>query len=104
MAQKSAEKEASAPAVEKASSKKTVKKDKPTRKKLPKAIRVPLTPFIAFGKYLKGSWQELRQVRWPNRRATWALTLAVILFTVFFVIIIVALDAAFKALFERIIL
>ena len=37
-------------------------------------------PFRAIGGYFAGAWVELRQVRWPNRRATWSLTLAVILF------------------------
>lgn len=53
--------------------------------------------------YFKGAWSELRQVRWPNRRATWGLTLAVIAFSAFFLLIIVLLDAAFKFLFEFII-
>jgi len=53
--------------------------------------------------YFKGAWYELRQVRWPDRRATWSLTLAVILFSLFFLTIVVLLDTAFKALFEFII-
>lgn len=80
------------------------KKEKKERKPLPKAISIPLTPFTAFGRYVKGAWQELRQVRWPDRRATWALTLAVLLFTAFFVVIILALDTAFQELFNRILL
>ncbi|MBN9398047.1 preprotein translocase subunit SecE [Candidatus Saccharibacteria bacterium 47-87] len=55
------------------------------------------------GRYFKGAWVELRQVRWPNRRATWALTLAVILFSVFFGVLISLLDTLFKYLFELII-
>ena len=53
--------------------------------------------------YFRGAWQELKQVRWPNRKATWSLTLAVILFTIFFVILILLLDAGFKYLFDFII-
>ena len=53
--------------------------------------------------YFTGAWFELRQVRWPNRRATWALTLAVILFSIFFVVLIVLLDTFFKWIFEIII-
>ena len=52
--------------------------------------------------YLKGSWQELRQVRWTNRRTTWGLTLAVLVFTAFFVALIMLLDYAFQMMFERI--
>ncbi len=79
-------------------------KTKKTKKQRKGILRILFTPFVALGRYFKGAWQELRQVRWPTRRATWALTLAVILFTVFFVIIIVALDSAFQELFKRILL
>lgn len=54
------------------------------------------------GEYFVGAWKELRQVRWPNRRTTWALTLAVILFSLFFVVLILLLDWAFQVLFELI--
>jgi preprotein translocase subunit SecE len=52
--------------------------------------------------YFTGAWYELRQVRWPNRRATWGLTGAVIIFTAFFVLFIVLLDLLFSYLFELI--
>ena len=58
--------------------------------------------FVAIGGYFKGAWEELRQVRWPNRRTTWGLTLAVLVFTGFFVVIIVLLDYGFQWLFEKI--
>jgi len=57
----------------------------------------------AFGGYFVGAWKELREVRWPNRKATWSLTLAVLAFCAFFVIIILLLDALFKYVFELII-
>lgn len=59
--------------------------------------------FVRIGHYFKGAWVELRQVRWPTRKATWGLTLAVILFSVFFVVLILLLDAFFKYIFELII-
>ena len=52
------------------------------------------------GRYFKGAWVELKQVRWPTRKATWGLTLAVILFSAFFVVLILLLDAFFKYIFE----
>ncbi len=52
------------------------------------------------GGYFKGAWLELKQVRWPTRKATWGLTLAVILFSIFFVVVILLLDAFFKFIFE----
>ena len=80
-------------------------KAKKVTKKAPK--REPRNRFLkglyAFGGYFKGAWAELRQVRWPTRRATWGLTLAVILFSAFFVVLILLLDALFKFLFEIII-
>lgn len=59
--------------------------------------------FKKIGKYFKGSWVELKQVRWPNRRATWSLTGAVILFTGMFLGLIILLDAGFDLLFKLII-
>ncbi|MEO5950214.1 MAG: preprotein translocase subunit SecE [Candidatus Saccharimonadales bacterium] len=58
------------------------------------------TPFIATGRYFKGAWYELGQVRWPTRRATWGLTGAVLAFSLFFVVLILLLDAGFKYLFD----
>ena len=54
----------------------------------------------SIGGYFVGAWVELRQVRWPTRRATWGLTVAVIFFSLFFVGMIIGLDAIFKSLFE----
>lgn len=58
-----------------------------------------LKVLISIGGYFKGAWYELRQVRWPTRRATWGLTLAVLLFSAFFVFLILLLDLLFKYLF-----
>ncbi len=49
-------------------------------------------PFRALGGYFAGAWYELKQVRWPNRKATWSLTLAVLAFTAFFALLILLLD------------
>lgn len=58
--------------------------------------------FRAIGGYFKGAWVELRLVRWPNRRATWSLTAAVLAYSAFFVLLVLLLDAGFKYLFELI--
>lgn len=78
-------------------------------KKSKKTFKVPTEPTNPFtkalfgiGGYFKGAWFELRQVRWPTRRATWGLTLAVILFSAFFIVIILLLDIFFKYIFELI--
>lgn len=57
-------------------------------------------PFVAVGSYFKGAWVELKQVRWPNRRATWSLTAAVLLYSAFFVVLVLLLDAGFKFMFD----
>jgi preprotein translocase subunit SecE len=72
-----------------------------TTSKLSK-VRKLSRPAKATGGYFRGAWTELRQVRWPNRRATWSLTLAVLIYTAFFVVVILLLDALFKYMFELI--
>ena len=36
-----------------------------------KKVFVLFRPFVALWRYIRDSWRELRQVRWPNRKATW---------------------------------
>lgn len=74
-----------------------------------KKLRTPTAkglarPFAAIGGYFKGAWYELTQVRWPNRRATWSLTAAVLVYSALFVAIILGLDAGFKFIFDELIL
>ena len=66
-----------------------------------RAMRIK-NPASPLWRYIKGSWYELRQVRWPDRRATWGMTGALILFTLLFVVIILLLDAGFSELFKLI--
>lgn len=81
---------------------KEVKKDTSVSSgKTPRSASKLLSPFRALGAYFKGAWVELRQVRWPTRKATWSLTGAVLLFTTFFAVLILLLDAGFKYLFEQ---
>lgn len=82
-----------------------VKKPKVAKKETVKSEELkknPKNPIKATGGYFKGAWEELRQVRWPNRRATWSLTAAMLLFTAFFVVLILLLDAFFKYIFQLI--
>lgn len=96
----------------KASAKAKMVKGKTTAKsagsKLPKstqqvAERSKTNPLVAIAGYFKGAWFELTQVRWPNRRTTWGLTAAVILFSAFFVVLVVLLDTLFGKLFNLLI-
>jgi preprotein translocase SecE subunit len=98
--------------------KKTTSKEEPSSKaKQVLRRRVNLTTSQALGRdvkmprwlraflgYFSGSWRELRQVRWPNRRASWSLTTAVIAFTLVLVVFILALDYGFEQLFKKVIL
>jgi preprotein translocase SecE subunit len=65
-----------------------------------KGIRNPLKPLVSIAGYFAGAWYELKQVRWPNRRATWGMTAAMLGFTAFFVVLVLLLDALFKYLFD----
>jgi len=71
-----------------------------TKKATTVNARSVFKPLMAIGTYFKGAWYELRQVRWPNRKETWGLTAAVMIFSAFFILLIVLLDALFKFLFE----
>ena len=53
--------------------------------------------------YFVGAWNELRQVHWTNRRATWKLTAAVLLFSLFFIIIVLLCDWLFGQLMQNLI-
>lgn len=69
--------------------------------KLPSWRRRPRRAEERMG-YFAGAWHELRQVRWPDRKATWGLTLAVILFSLFFAALILGLDYLFNELFRKV--
>lgn len=89
--------------------KKTVTKKKPAKKNVAttpaKRRRIRVPGFLrAVGGYFKGAWQEIRQVRWPNRKATWSLTAAVLVFTAFWGLIVLGLDILFQELLNRVIL
>lgn len=89
---------------------------KPAKKARPKAAAEQTTPqkerrmvnplrllvrmLLGVGGYFKGAWFELRQVRWPNRRATFGMTGALLGFTAFFTVFILLIDALFQYLFK----
>ena len=83
------------------------KKQKKSRKTDKNAVEKPLKevfllvrPFVAFGRYLRDSWREIRQVRWPNRKATWKMTFAVFIYCAIFMVFILVLDALFTFIFD----
>lgn len=65
-----------------------------------KEVFILVRPFVALGRYLRDSWREIRQVRWPNRKATWKMTLAVIIYCALFAVFILLLDTLFTFVFN----
>lgn len=65
-----------------------------------KEVFILARPFVALGRYLRDSWREIRQVRWPNRKNTWKMTLAVLAYCVVFIVFIMLLDTFFTFLFK----
>lgn len=86
------------------------KKEKKPRKGIRKVLYVLATPFrwIAkpfqkLGAYIAASWREIRQVRWPDRKLSWKLTVTVIAYTLFITVVIGGLDILFSFIFNQII-
>ncbi|MBR0242751.1 preprotein translocase subunit SecE [Candidatus Saccharibacteria bacterium] len=86
----------------KAGDEKAEKADVKVAKKATKKTFILFRPFVAFFRYLRDSWKEIRQVRWPSRKATWKMVLAVLVYTALFVLIISLLDLFFTWLFNLI--
>lgn len=69
-------------------------------KKSDKKPFILVRPFVYLGRYLRDSWRELRQVRWPSAKATWKMVLAVFVYTILFMVLIFLLDLFFTWLFN----
>ena len=93
--------EAKAAKKAKRADKKAAKAEKKANRAAKNAGKKPfilLRPFVAFGRYIRDSWHELRLVRWPSRKSTWGLVLAVFIYTAIFVVFITLLDMLFNYL------
>ena len=77
---------------------KSVKIDAKATKAIAKAEKKAKEPKKE-GNYFKNAWLELRQVRWPSRKATWKMVAAIFIYTGIFIAIIMLLDALFTWLF-----
>lgn len=55
-------------------------------------------------KFIRNSWQELKQVTWPNRQETTKMTLAVVMFAAVFGVLIAAADFGLEKLFREVII
>ena len=65
--------------------------------------RLIIAPFIALGRYCHDSWIELRQVRWPSRKATWKMFFAILIYVGILMAFVMGLDALFTWLFNFVI-
>jgi len=59
---------------------------------------------ILYPTYFRTSVKELKLVTWPNRRTSWRLTYAVIVFSVIFGIIVAIVDFVLDKLFKELII
>ena len=66
-----------------------------------KKVFILFRPFVALGRYIRDSFREVRQVRWPDRKATWKMTISVIIFVLLMAALIMLLDALFTFLFNK---
>lgn len=68
----------------------------------PKNSKSHRNPLNAITGYFRGAWQEIKQVRWPDRRSTWGMVGALIVFTAALFLVIILLDYGFAWLFKLI--
>ncbi len=84
---------------------KTKGKTEKKERKVPAILKpfwVLLTPFRALGRYIKESFAEIRQVRWPSSKETWKMTLSVILYVILISAFIMLLDALLTKVFNTV--
>lgn len=55
-------------------------------------------------KYFREAWHELKDVKWPNRKDTAKLTLAVFIFAIIFGILVAITDYGLDKVFKKILL
>lgn len=68
----------------------------------PKNSKSRRNPLRTITGYFRGAWQEIKQVRWPDRRSTWGMVGALIVFTAALFLVIILLDYGFAWLFKLI--
>lgn len=91
---------------DKAPDKKAENQAKKAEKQAKKAGKKPfilVRPIVYFFRYIRDSWREIRQVRWPSRKATWKLFFAILIYTALFIALIMLLDALFAWIFKTVI-
>ncbi len=66
-----------------------------------KKVFILFRPFAAIGRYIRDSFREVRQVRWPDRKSTWKMTLSVVVYVMLIAATIMLLDAFFTFIFNQ---
>lgn len=87
-----------------AEAKKAAKAEKKAAKKAAregKKVFILFRPFVALGRYIRDSFAEMRQVRWPDRKSTWKMTISVIFYVILVATFIMLVDALFTFLFNQ---
>ncbi|MCL2371376.1 preprotein translocase subunit SecE [Candidatus Saccharibacteria bacterium] len=82
---------------------KKASKTEVTESKKRGVFRKLLSPFVRFGRYVAASFRELRLMRFPNRKAAWKMTFAVVIYALIFFIFIALLDTFWGMVFQRLI-
>jgi preprotein translocase SecE subunit len=73
-------------------------------KKLGKYKVFRILGLILLPRYFRNSWKELKQVTWPNRRESWQLTSAVIIFSIIFGALVALVDFGLDKVFKEVLL
>jgi preprotein translocase SecE subunit len=60
--------------------------------------------YILIPPYVRNSWRELRLVTWPDRKQTFRLTYAVIVFSIIFGLIVFGVDFVLDKIFKELII
>lgn len=63
-----------------------------------------LLGLVLWPRYFRNSFKELRQVKWPDRRQTWRLTFAVLVFALVFGFLVTITDYGLDKVIRRIVL
>ncbi len=76
-------------------------KIKKEAKKEPKKVR--RNPISRFFAYIRDSFREIKLVKWPNRKESWSMTLAVIIYSLIIIAVVVLLDNLYSWLFKLVV-
>lgn len=62
-----------------------------------------INPIRALGSYIKAAFREIKLVKWPTRKETWAMTLAVLIYGLIMIAVVLLFDNIYDWLFKLVI-